>query len=131
MSRDGQLVVFHDTEVGGATNGTGNLLDLDFALLRGLNAAAHFPGGWPEPQQIPTVREVLELVKGRRDVYIEIKRSKRSGVFGSYPGIADAVVQEVQAVGMVEHVLIISYDWPLLPRVKELEPRHTNGRARF
>ena len=127
MSRDGQVVVFHDNEVARRTNGTGNILDLDFAYLRGLNAAAHFPGGWPEPQQIPTLREVLELVKGRLDVYIEIKQSKRNGVYSSYPGIAEAVVQQVRATGMLDRVLIISFDWPMLPRVKELEPRIRTG----
>ncbi len=127
MSCDGHLIVFHDNTVDRLTNGTGNILDLDFAYLRSLNAAAHFPGGGPEPQQIPTLREVLELVKGHLDVYIEIKRSKRDGVYGSYAGIAEAVVQEVRATDMVDHVLIISFDWSQLPRVKELEPRIRTG----
>src|SRR5579883_2238349 len=127
MSCDGHLIVFHDNTVGRLTNGTGNILDLDFAYLRSLNAAAHFPGGWPEPQQIPTLREVLELMKGHLDIYIEIKCSKRDGVYGSYPAIAEAVVQEVRATGMIDHVLVISFDWPQLPRVKELEPRIRTG----
>src|SRR6266567_832908 len=55
MSRDGHTIVFHDYTVDGRTNGHGNILDLDFAYLRSLNAAAHFPGGWPEPQQITTL----------------------------------------------------------------------------
>jgi len=50
MSRDGHAVVIHDNIVDKRTNGKGNILDLDFAYLRSLNAAAHFPGGWPEPQ---------------------------------------------------------------------------------
>src|SRR6266566_5502705 len=61
MSRDGHVIVFHDYTVEKLTNGDGNILDLDFAYLCSLNAAAHFPGGWPEPQQIPTLREVLNL----------------------------------------------------------------------
>ncbi|HLI06518.1 MAG TPA: glycerophosphodiester phosphodiesterase [Ktedonobacteraceae bacterium] len=127
LSRDRQLIVFHDNEVARRTNGAGNILDLDFAYLRSLNAAAHFPGGWPQPQQIPTLREVLELVKGHVDVYIEIKQSKKKGVYGSYPGIAEAVVQEVRAVGMLGHVLVISFDWSVLPHVKQLEPRIRTG----
>ena len=51
MSRDGHAIVFHDNTVDKLTNGTGNILELDFAYLRSLNAAAHFPGGWPQPQQ--------------------------------------------------------------------------------
>src|SRR6266571_8439333 len=74
MTRDGQVIVFHDNTVERRTNGVGNLLDLDFAYLRGLNAAAHFPGGWPEPQQIPALREVLDLVKGQLKVRSEERR---------------------------------------------------------
>lgn len=127
MSRDGQAIVFHDYEVGKRTNGVGNILDLDFAYLRGLNAATHFPGGWPETQQIPTLREVLELAKGHVDVYIEIKPSKKNGVYGQYPNIAQTVVEELRATGMLEHVLIITFSWPVLPYIKSLEPSLRTG----
>ena len=94
MTRDGHTVVFHDYTVEKRTNGSGNMLDLDFAYVRSLNAAAHFAGGWPEPQQIPTLREVLELAKGHVQVYIEIKASKRNGIMGRHPNIAETVVEE-------------------------------------
>src|SRR5579884_3171506 len=120
MTRDGQAIVFHDNIIEGRTNGSGNILDLDFAYLRSLNAASHFPGGWPEPQQIPTLHEVLDLVKGHLQVYIEIKQSKRDGVYGSYPHIAETIVDEVRRLGMLDQVLIISFDWSILPVVKSL-----------
>ena len=120
MSRDGYAVIFHDNTVEGRTNGRGNLLDLDFAYLRSLNAAAHFPGGWPEPQQIPTLREVLELAQGHVRVYIEIKQSWRDGVYGRHAGIAEAVIEDVQALDMLDDVLIISFDWGILPHVRSL-----------
>lgn len=127
MSRDGHLVVFHDYTVEKRTNGKGNLLDLDFAYLRSLNAAAHFPGRWPEPQQIPTLREVLDLAKGHIQVYIEIKPSKRDGVYGRYPNIVEVVIDEVRGVGMLDQVLVMSFDWMVLPLVKSLEPEVQTG----
>ncbi len=127
MSRDGHMVVFHDNTVDRLTNGRGNMLDLDFDYLRSLNAAAHFPGGWPEPQQIPTLREVLDIAKGHVQVYIEIKTSKRAGVYGRYPNIVETVVNEVRAMGMIDQVLIMSFDWSLLPHVKALEPALQTG----
>src|ERR687883_363002 len=111
MSRDGHAIVFHDYTVEKLTNGEGNILDLDFSYLRSLNAAAHFPGSWPQPQQIPTLHEVLDLAKSRVKVYIEIKQSKREDVYGQYPRIAETVISEVQAAGMLNQVLIISFDW--------------------
>ncbi len=127
MSRDGHAIVFHDNVVDKLTNGKGNILDLDFAYLRSLNAAAHFPGGWPEPQQIPTLREVLDLARGRVQVYIEIKASKRDGYYGRYPNIAETVVAEVRAVGMIDQVLIMSFDWLILAYIKSLEPGLQTG----
>lgn len=127
MTRDGHVVVFHDNTVEKLTDGCGNMLDLDFSYLRGLNAAAHFPGGWPEPQQIPALREVLDLARGHVQVYIEIKSSERNGTFGRYPNIAEAVVEEVRSAGMLDQVLIISFDWLILPIIKSSEPALQTG----
>jgi glycerophosphoryl diester phosphodiesterase len=127
MSRDGQLIVFHDNTLERLTDGEGNILDHDFDYLRGLNAAAHFRDGWPVAQQIPTLREVLELARGRKQVYIEIKTSKRNGVEGRYPNIARAVVKEMQALAMIKQVVVISFDWPMLLAVKSLEPLLQTG----
>ena len=127
MSRDGHATVFHDNTVDKLTNGTGNILDLDFDYLRSLNAAAHFPGGWPGPQQIPTLREVLDLAKGHVQAYIEIKPSKRNGTYGHYPNIAETVLEEVRHAGMLDQVLIISFDWSTLPLIKSLEPALQTG----
>src|SRR5204863_7359224 len=105
MSRDGYAIVFHDYTVDKLTNGHGNILDLDFAYLRSLNAAAHFPGGWPEPQQIPTLREVLDLAKGHTQVHIELKPSKRDmkhKTYGRYPYIVETVIEEVRRAGMLD-----------------------------
>jgi glycerophosphoryl diester phosphodiesterase len=127
MTRDGHVVVFHDNTVEKLSDGSGNMLDLDFSYLRSLNAAAHFLGGWPEPQQIPTLREVLNLTKDHVQVYIEIKFSERDGVFGRYPNIAEAVVEEVRSADMLDQVLIISFDWTILPIIKSLEPALQTG----
>ncbi len=127
MSRDGRAIAFHDSTVERLTNGEGNILDLDFATLRSLNAAAHFPGGWPETQQIPTLREVLDLSKGRAQVYIEIKPGKREGTHRRYPNIAETVVNEVREAGLLNQVLIISFDWLILPLIKSLAPTIQTG----
>ncbi len=127
MSNDGHAIVFHDATLERLTDGTGNILDRDFAYLRSLDAAAHFSGGWPQKQQIPTLREVLGLAKARVRVYIEIKASEREGVYGQYPGIVDAVVKEVRAAHMQSQVLVMSFDWSVLTPVDALEPLIETG----
>ncbi|MGH2506965.1 MAG: glycerophosphodiester phosphodiesterase [Ktedonobacteraceae bacterium] len=128
MSRDGHAIVFHDETVERLTSGQGNLLDLDFADLQALDVAANFLGGWPQPQRIPTLREVLELARqGHIQVYIEIKSSKHAHRYRRYPGIAEAVVQEVLATDMLAHVMIMSFDWEILPQIKALAPSTQTG----
>jgi glycerophosphoryl diester phosphodiesterase len=127
MSRDGHAIVFHDYTVDKLTDGHGNILDLDFAYLRSLNAAAHIPSGWPELQQIPTLREVLDLARGHVQVYIEIKPSKRDDQYGRYPYIVETVVEEVRGADMLDQVLMISFDWTVLPHIKAIEPALPTG----
>lgn len=128
MSRDGHLIVFHDETVERLTDGRGNILDLDLAYLRSLDVAAHFPGGWPQPQRMPFLADVLDLArKDQVQVYIEIKASRRADVYGRYPGIAEAVTRAVLAAGMLEQVLIMSFDWAILPLVKRLAPGVQTG----
>jgi len=127
MSRDGHAIVFHDYTVERLTDGEGNILDLDFATLRSFNAAAHFREGWPQTQKIPTLQEVLKFAKGRTFVYIEIKFGKRDSVYERYPTIAETVVQEIRAANMLDRVLIISFDWPILMQIKSLEPLLQTG----
>ena len=122
MTKDGHAIVFHDNTVEKLTDGEGNVLDLDFDYLRSLNAAAHFAGGWPEPQRMPTLREVLDLARARTQVYVEIKASHHNSTYGRYPDIAETVVKEIRAAGMLDSVLIISFDLLILPLIKSLEP---------
>src|SRR5215469_7199904 len=127
MSRDGHVVVFHDNYVHKRTKGTGNILDLDLSYLRRLDAAARHPGGWPEPQYIPTLSEVLELAKGRTQVYIEIKTSQRGRTYGTYPNIAEKVIELVHEAGMINNVLVISFDWQILSAIQSIEPTVETG----
>ena len=74
ITKDGQLVVFHDTSVDGRTNGTGRVNMLTLAQLKRLDPADNWPeyrgialGTKPPPPgytredfQIPTLREVLQ-----------------------------------------------------------------------
>lgn len=126
-SRDGHLVVFHDNTVERGTDGEGNILDLDFMYLRSLNAASQFHGHWPERVQMPTLREVLDLAKGRAQVFIEIKLSKRNEHHGYYPNIVETVMKDVRATGMVEQVVVISFGWELLGQAKTVEPTIQTG----
>ena len=72
LSQDGHIIVIHDRTLKRTTNGSGYVHKTKFDDLRKLDA-----GSWFDPQfsgeKIPTLEQVLEALKGRIGVNIEIK----------------------------------------------------------
>lgn len=71
-TRDGVLISLHDADVKRTTDGKGLARDLTLAELRKLDA-----GSWFDPkykgERIPTMREILELGKGKIDVLLDLQ----------------------------------------------------------
>jgi glycerophosphoryl diester phosphodiesterase len=88
-SKDGELVVIHDTTVDRTTDGTGRVGDLTFDELRSLDAGS-FKGEQFAGEKIPTLEEVLDRYHGKVGVLIEMKAPEL------YPGIEEAVAQELK-----------------------------------
>lgn len=65
LCRSGELVVIHDETVDRTTDGSGKILDLDLREIKELDAGSG--------EMIPTLVEVLELVRGRCGVNVELK----------------------------------------------------------
>jgi glycerophosphoryl diester phosphodiesterase len=124
LSKDGELVVMHDPDLARTTNGAGQISGLTLAELKKLNAAAKFGnGGWPE-QQIPTLDELLDLVKGKVGIQIEIKTTAGNA---RYPGIEKKVADLLNAKGMPDKAIVISFDFPTLKDIKAIDPRIKTG----
>lgn len=123
LSKDGHVIVMHDAEVSRTTNGRGYISDLTLAELKQLNAAAKFSGGYAT-QTVPTLDELLDLVKGKVPIQIEIKVDAKGQ---RYPGIEQKVVTAVRAREMIAQVIVISFDFATLKAIKQLEPRLATG----
>lgn len=121
MSKDGQLVVMHDALLERTTNASGEVSDYTAAELAALDASARYSGAnAPERQPVPTLDQVLALAKGRAAVQIEIKlRADKT----RYPGIEAKLVELLRAQGMLDDVMVLSFDFPTLQKIKEIEPR--------
>jgi len=120
FSKDAQMVVIHDDTLDRTTNGRGKVSDYTLKELKQLDA-----GSWFAPQisseQIPTLKEVLELAKGKIPVNIEIKDDSP----GQYKitDLADRALQEVKKAGMAGGVIFSSFYPSSLQRIKERDPR--------
>jgi len=88
-SKDGELVIIHDTTVDRTTDGTGRVGDLTFDELRSLDAGS-FKGEQFAGEKIPTFDEVLDRYHGKVGILIEMKAPEL------YPGIEEAVAQELK-----------------------------------
>ncbi len=73
-SRDGHLVILHDSTLDRTTNGTGPVGKKTLAELKQLDA-----GSWFDPkfknERIPTLREVLQVSKTKIDVLLDLKET--------------------------------------------------------
>jgi glycerophosphoryl diester phosphodiesterase len=119
LSEDRQLVVIHDDTVDRTTNGSGAIKALSLRALRRLDAGAWFDSGF-KGERLPTLAEVLDAVNGRLMVNIEIKPE----AFES-SGPADAVERQVLALvrekKMVGDVLVSSFEWQVLEKLRRLD----------
>jgi glycerophosphoryl diester phosphodiesterase len=71
-TKDGVLVCLHDPEVDRTTDGTGKVADLTLAAIKKLDAGVKFDAKF-KGERVPTLREVLELAKGKIGVMIDLK----------------------------------------------------------
>jgi glycerophosphoryl diester phosphodiesterase len=104
LSRDRELVVIHDADLSQTTTGTGRVFDLT------LDEIQRFDAGLGE--HVPTLGEVIDLVRGQVQLYIELKGQQT----------AAAVVDTLQAKDFIDQAIVGSF-YPWLPqKAKFLEP---------
>ncbi|MBT7609802.1 MAG: glycerophosphodiester phosphodiesterase [Bacteriovoracaceae bacterium] len=65
LSKDDQIMVIHDNTIDRTTNGSGKILSMTLLELKEFDAG--------EGEQIPTLKEVIKLVRGKVLLFIEIK----------------------------------------------------------
>jgi glycerophosphoryl diester phosphodiesterase len=71
-TKDGVLVSLHDPDVKRTTNGKGLARDLTFDEIRKLDAGSWFDPKYKE-ERIPTLREILELGRGKIDILLDLQ----------------------------------------------------------
>jgi len=124
LTSDGVPVVFHDTKLDKKTDGTGLVNRYRLNELKMLNAGGWFSGSYTG-EKIPTLSEVLDWAKGRILVNIEIKpEAVADNIEG---GIEEKTVSLVKKFEMENKVLISSFDYRVIKRIKDLEPAIKTG----
>jgi glycerophosphoryl diester phosphodiesterase len=116
QTKDGEIVVLHDKNLFRVAKVNKLVEDLTLKEIKELEV-----GSWFSPEytgeKIPTLREVLSLVKGKVGVNIEIKKGRRL-----YPEIEEKLVKIIEEYDLVEPVIISSFHSSYLEKIKKLNP---------
>ena len=126
LTRDSQVVVLHDATVDRTTDGAGRVQDLTLVELRRLSAGypARFGDAY-RGERVPTLAEVLGLIRDRAIGMIEIKHD--SVTADAEGGIEAHTLAEVRKAGMEKQVALISFSRVALVRCRELAPAIPRG----
>ncbi|MGI8486734.1 MAG: glycerophosphodiester phosphodiesterase [Thermomicrobiales bacterium] len=103
LTRDGEMVLFHDATVERTSNGSGPVGDHTLAELRALD-----PGSWFDPrfvdERIVTLAEFIEEFVPKIPVVLEIKDARA----------AVPLIVAIDQAGIGERVHVTSFLWPAL-----------------
>ena len=122
LTKDGELVVFHDDTIDRTTDGSGKLSSFTYDELQQFSAGSWFgKDGEFDDQRIPKLSEVLDLVGDDIMINIEIKRH------GNVAATAEKVVELINEYGIRSSCYVTSFSYPALKTVKKLDPKIKTG----
>lgn len=98
LTRDNQLVVFHDSELKRMTGKSGIIEDFSLAELR-----QNFK--LLDGEEIPTLQEVFELTKEKVPIVVELKVYNKN-----YKKLANRLKEELKQIKDKRNIILISFD---------------------
>ncbi len=119
-ARDGTLIVLHDADfmrMAGVPRRVATLTKAEIAAIDiGSKRGAAFAR-----ERVPTLSEVITLVRGHMQLNVELKYNVRD------PQLAPAVVELLRREDFIDQALVSSLNAAALQQVRRLEPRLRTG----
>ena len=119
-AKDGTVIVMHDSDVMKLANVSSKIWESTTEELKKLDV-----GSWFDPkfagEKIPTLKEVLQEVKGKVKVLIELK------YYGHDDALGQKVVDIVEEMGMSKEVAVMSLKPEQVTKIKALRPEWESG----
>jgi glycerophosphoryl diester phosphodiesterase len=119
-TRDRAIVVVHDGDLMRMGDDPRKVSELTAAQISAIDIGRKF-GERFAGESPPTLEEVIDLVRGRMRINIELKYNVPD------PGLAPAVVDLLRRKDFLDDVVITSLDYAALKQVESLEPRLRTG----
>jgi glycerophosphoryl diester phosphodiesterase len=120
QTRDGQVVVVHDGDLMRMAGDPRKVGELTVAEIRTIDIGRKYDARYTG-ETLPTLAEVIDLVRGRAKLNIELKYNVPD------PGLAPAVVELLRRADFLDQAVITSLDYAALKQVASIEPRLRTG----
>ncbi|MEQ8338572.1 MAG: glycerophosphodiester phosphodiesterase family protein [Cyclobacteriaceae bacterium] len=115
-SKDNKAMVIHDASIDktSSDNQTGEVVQMNSAALKNIKVgySKKFGDKYAD-EKMPTLKEALEVARGKIKVCIEIK---------SY-GLEQEVLDAVNELEMNDQVIIFSFYYPVLAKIRQLDKK--------
>lgn len=112
LTKDGEIVIMHDTTVDRTTNGKGAVKNLTLEQIRQLDAGSKFSPEF-QGEKVPTLREFLQEFKGK-DVVLLIETKAK--------GLEQKMVEQIEEEGMTGQVLVQSFYADSVAATHQIKP---------
>lgn len=93
-TKDNQLVIMHNATIDHMTGNTGEIKDFNFNALRAIKVREALHPEWGS-HLIPTFKEVLQLCKGKINIYLDFKDAS-----------VEQTYKEIVAAGMENNIVV-------------------------
>jgi len=114
-SADGQVIVVHDSDFMKLAGVNLKVWDGTLAEIRELDVGSRFASEFAG-EQVPTLAEVLEVVKEKSGLIVELK------YYGHDQALEQRVVDLIEAANMREQTMIMSLEYAGIKKIRELRP---------
>ena len=119
-TRDGRIAVLHDGDLMRMAGDPRKLGALSVAELASIDIGRKYDAAYAG-EHPPTLEEVIELVRGRMKINVELKYNVPD------PELAPAVIDLLRQQAFLDQVVITSLDAAALRQVEAAEPRLQTG----
>ncbi len=114
LSKDGRIVVMHDSTVDSTTDGSGKISEMTLEEIKNLDAGSHFDEEF-SGERVPTLEEVLELTEDEIGLNIELKTRSEEN-----EGLEEKVLNLLDKYDTTETVMISTFSFDSAKKVNDI-----------
>lgn len=123
-ARDGQYVIFHDTDFKRMAAQGGSITDMTWAEIKAIDVGSTTNPAYAS-ERVPTLDQVFSHCKGRMGIFLELKGKTADRQ------MADDLVARVKREGMTHEVVFMSLNYDLMRYIEETYPEMETGFVYF